>query len=128
MIKHKGNGTHAYSETYPNAKSDSARACASELLAKPSVRERVVKLMDETGLSIPELNQKLKKFTNSENEGIGLDATKFAYKLQDAIPNEGTKNSQTHIESIEITFVSAKNVLSDSEKKASIDVQKTEEK
>jgi len=41
------NGTEAYSRAYPKAKRDSARACAADLLANPSVRAEITARLAE---------------------------------------------------------------------------------
>lgn len=48
------NGTRAWMETHPNSQYNSARASASEWLAKPSIRAEVTRLMNEKAMSMEE--------------------------------------------------------------------------
>lgn len=53
------NGTEAYSRAYPKAKRDSARACAADLLANPSVKAEIESRLAEHHMSADEALQRL---------------------------------------------------------------------
>lgn len=48
------NGTEAYSRAYPKAKRDSARACAADLLALPSIKAEIESRLVEIHMSADE--------------------------------------------------------------------------
>ncbi len=48
------NGTEAYSRAYPKAKRDSARACAADLLANPSIKAEIEARLAEIHMSADE--------------------------------------------------------------------------
>lgn len=53
------NGTEAYSKAYPKAKRDSARACAADLLANPSIKAEITARLAEHHMSADEALQRL---------------------------------------------------------------------
>lgn len=62
-LKHNFNGSKAYREIYPGASEPSARALASDLLAKVNVREFVAQLIEqrieESGIEVGDVVRKL---------------------------------------------------------------------
>lgn len=94
LIKHKGNQTKAYLETYPDASPESARRSASLLMSKVDVRGRVRGFLEAQGLGLWDINKKLKKLTEAERavvvgeniifvpDGfVRIEALKIVYKL-----------------------------------------------
>lgn len=108
LIKQGGNQTKAYAKAYnkdtnsPKELSTS-RSNASDLLTKPNIRKRVVQALEESNLTVERLSKKLNAFVDSENEGIGLEATKTAFKLHDAFPSE-KQDVDSQDNSLQIVF------------------------
>lgn len=101
LIENKGNATQAYLSTY-GGDYVNAEGNAHRLIGNEGIRARVIAIMGQKGLALPDITDKLKQFVNSENEGIGLDATKFAFKLHGAIdPDVQAGSGVLHIEFIQ---------------------------
>lgn len=66
LIRHKGNQTRAYLDTYPDASPESARRSAAFLLTKVDIRRRISGLLEAQGLGLLDLNRQLKKLIRAE--------------------------------------------------------------
>ena len=88
VVKHKGNQTKAYKDTFVGTKDECAKDNGSRLIARDSVRERVVEILNKKGLSFDNLMDKLGSHVHSITENISLEATKFSYRLHGALDED----------------------------------------
>ena len=66
LVRHKGNQTKAYLDTYPDASPESARRSAAFLLTKIDIRRRISGLLEAQGLGLLDLNRQLKKLIRAD--------------------------------------------------------------
>lgn len=92
------NGTKAYKESYPEAKETSARALAPNLLANVSVKNRISELLDQQGLSVTHLNDKLRSLTDAKSEDVQLRATRLGYELHGVLDKDQNMNNHQNIQ------------------------------
>lgn len=109
VVENKGNISEAYMIAHPSCSKESSYAASSRLLSTGNVRERIQHIMTQQGLSIEHLTNKLFQFTNSENEGIALEATKTGLKAHGAF--DENKTSETNIEKIEVVFLNPQTIV-----------------
>ena len=64
-VKEKGNGKQAYSNTYPNAQPVSSEVCASQLLRKPKIHQRIAEITLDSELAPETLMNSLKNEINA---------------------------------------------------------------
>lgn len=102
VVKEGGSASKAYLETYKDVQPKTAYTNGPRLLANTDIKNRVTAILDAKGLSLPDLTERLRKFADSENEGIGLDATKTGFKLHGCFDEQ--KSVTNNIESIEVSF------------------------
>lgn len=103
-IKHDGDMTVAYMETYPKCKRSSASSAVSQLLKnEPEVRQSIVESLNEAGISVRRLNKKLSgkldatktistptgEIITVEDNATQMDAMKIGYKLHGHLQSGG---------------------------------------
>ena len=76
------NKTQSYLTVHPDTKYDSARTTSPGVFAKLSIRERILEIMRENGLSEVETLSRLRRWQNDENNpAVSMDAVKTSLKL-----------------------------------------------
>ncbi len=99
-IKHRGNGTQAALESYA-CNYESARAIASQNLARLHIREHIDQLLEtRDGLTLENALESLSECVHTKPKGEGsysdkLAATKLLLKLHKAIPGEQQPTTTT---------------------------------
>lgn len=94
----KLNAAQAYLKTYPESSYSAARNSSSELLAKPHVKNRISELLDQQGLSVTHLNDKLRSLTDAKSEDVQLRATRLGYELHGVLDKDQNMNNQQNIQ------------------------------
>ena len=92
----KFNGAQAYKQAYPEAKDYSARTAASALLTKDNVKNRISELLDQSGLTLTKLNEKLHSLVeHAKSEDVQLRASRLGYELHGVLSKDsGIENMQ----------------------------------
>lgn len=73
--------TEAYLEVFSTNDPDSARASASEILAKPNVRERVLALMSKDRPILEKVSERVNQHIDGDNAPVSMDACKTVLKI-----------------------------------------------
>lgn len=107
VLKSKGNISKAYKEVYNTKHPDAIRANSSHLFKAPEVQQRIDELLNQSGLSVEELNSKLQLLTEAEKSIVvdgkikevkdcptQLAALRTAYQLRKMLGNEGQQAGQ----------------------------------
>lgn len=75
------NQVDAYKKAYPKASQTTANSQAHEVIARESINERAVKLLERAGLSEAKLAKSLNDCVDSADERVKLDSTKFGLNM-----------------------------------------------
>jgi len=95
----KLNATKAYMESHPGSTYDSARASSSALLTNPSIKNRIGELLDQSGLTIQKLNEKLHSLVDvAKSEDVQLRATRLGYELHGVLDKDQNMNNHQNIQ------------------------------
>jgi len=92
VVKHKGNLTEAYMDTYKSAKQTTANSYSCLVAQRPEVKTRIQEIMDAQGLTLEFLTGELKSniVENKKDCAIRQDAIKTGFKLQ-KVMSEGSE-------------------------------------
>ena len=100
IIEKPSSNTQAYLDVYPNVQPDSARSSVTDVLAKPSVRNRITELLEAKNCGIGPITDRFKQFLSDDDEkALSWDAVKTGLKMYGAFDeNDGSKSmTKIHI-------------------------------
>ena len=99
LIKHEGKQVHAYSEAYPDASRSTIHTNSSRLAHHPEVKQRIRELAEQKGLTLEWLTKRIKSFAG-RRDALGLDATKFGFKMHGFL--DGERSAEDAPQGIEV--------------------------
>lgn len=80
--------TQAYMNINPGMSYNSARATAPVVLANPSIKQRVIELLDKNGLSLEKLTNKLSEHIDGDDKPISFRGVELGFKLHGALDED----------------------------------------
>jgi hypothetical protein len=95
--------TEAYLEVYSTNEPDSARASASEILAKPNVRERVLALMSKDRPILEKVSERVNQHIDGDNAPVSMDACKTVLKIAGTLDEQ--KIAESSYNPVQINFI-----------------------
>ena len=105
VVQENGNISKAYTTTYPDCQEPNIRPASSHLYAQEHIKSRIYELLNDSGLSIDVLNNKLQQLTEHDKGGIQLEAVKTGYKLHGLLgSNNGSGVTNVDSRSININL------------------------